>query len=282
MDRIAVVTDSASNLPAQLLAGYGITVVPLYLHWEGRAYRDGVDITPDEVYRGLREGSALPQTAAPSVGDFLRAYLELSEEARAIVSIHLPAKLSGTIGSARLAGDLAASQVQVCVVDAGTAAMGAGLVALGAARLASQGADLEAVVEAAYELRSQVSVYVLLDTLYYLYRSGRIGGAASLVGTALQIKPVICLKNGVVDVLSRPRTRPKALCVILDEMAQEVNGHAVRVAVMHADAAAEANQMRGLIQARFQCVEVLTTAFTPVMGAHTGPGVVGVAFYPEE
>jgi len=282
VDRIAVVTDSASNLPESVLRSYGIAVVPVYLRLNGRVYRDGVDITPEEVYRVMREGTVQPYTAAPSAGDFLSAYLRLSKEAQGIVSIHLPAKLSATIESAKLAAELAASEVEVRVVDARTAAMGAGFVAIEAARVASQGADLETVVRAAHKISSKASVYVVFDTLEYLYRSGRIGRAVSLAGAALQIKPVIYLNDGVVDVLAKPRTRSRAIGVMLSKMAQVVDGRAVHVAVMHADAAGEVEPLREQIEARFHCVEVLTTTFTPVMGASAGPGVLGVAFYPEE
>lgn len=282
MDRIAVVTDSASNLPESVLCRYGLTVVPIYLRLNGHVYRDGVDIAPAEVYQRMREGTVLPRTAAPSVGDFLSTYLRLSAEAEHIVSIHLSAKLSATIESARVAAGLAAPQTEVCVIDARTAAMGAGFAALEAARVASQGADLETVVRAAHQVSTKVSVYIVFDTLAYLYRGGRIGRAASLIGMALQIKPVIYLNDGMVDVLAKPRTRSRATAVMLSKLAQAVDGRAIHVAVMHADAAAEVEPLRKQIEARFHCVEVLTTSFTPVMGAHTGPGVLGVAFYPQE
>jgi len=282
MDRIAIVTDSALNLPPEIAAQHGVTVVPIYLHWNGRTYRDGVDITPDEVYRRLRANKHLPRTAAPSAGDFLQTYLRLGHEAEAIVSVHLPTELSGTIGAARLAANLAAAEVPVRVVNASTAAMGAGFVTLAAARAAARGADLEAVVQAACAVRPKVMVYAIFDTLKYLQRSGRIGRAASLLGAALQIKPIIYLNDNVVDVLSKPRTYSRALRMMLDEMGQRVDSRPLHVAVMHADAAEDANRLREQVEARFHCIETLTTAFTPVMGVSTGPGLLGVAFYPEE
>jgi len=282
MDKIAVVTDSASNLPPEVAAQYGITIVPIYLHWDGRTYRDGVDITPDEVYRRLRENKHLPHTAAPSPGDFLQTYLRLGRETEGIVSIHLPGELSGVIKAARLAADLAKEEVPVRVVDAGTAAMGAGFIALAAARVAAQGDNLDAVVQVAREVSPRVMVYAMLDTLKYLYYGGRIGRAAALVGAALQIKPILYINDNTVDVLAKPRTRSRALRVMLDEMARRVDGRPVHVAVLHADAAAEADLLRKQVEARFRCVEVLTSVFTPVMGAHTGPGLLGLAFYPEE
>jgi len=282
MNRIAIVTDSASNLPPEVAAQHDITVVPIYLHWDGRTYRDGVDITPDEVYRRLRKSKDLPHTAAPSAGDFLQTYLRLGRKVEQVVSVHLPMELSSTIESAQLAANLAAAEVPVRVVDAGTAAMGAGFVALAAARTAARGADLETVVQTAREISPKVMVYVVFDTLKYLQRSGRIGRAASLMGAALQIKPIIYLNDNVVDVLAKPRTRTRALRMMLDKMAGQVDGRPVHVAVMHADAAEGANRLREQVEARFHCIETLTTAFTPVMGVSTGPGLLGLAFYPEE
>ena len=282
MDKIAIVTDSASNLPPEVAAQHSVTVVPIYLHWDGHTYRDGVDITPDEVYRRLRENKHLPHTAAPSAGDFLQTYLRLGHEAEGVVSVHLPEELSSVIQAARLAADMAAEEVPVRVVDAGTAAMGAGFVALAAARAAAQGAGLDAVGQVAREISPKVMVYAMLDTLEYLWRGGRIGRAAALVGAALQIKPILYLNNNVVDVLAKPRTRSRALRVMLDEMARWVDGRPVHVAVLHADAPVEARLLREQVEAHFRCAEVLTSAFTPVMGAHTGPGLLGLAFYPEE
>ena len=281
MDRIAIVTDSASNLPPEVAAQHDVTVVPIYLHWNGRTYRDGVDITPDEVYRRLRENKHMPHTAAPSAGDFLQTYLRLGHEAEGVVSVHLPAELSSVIESARLAANLAREEVPVRMVDAGTAAMGAGFVALAAARAAAKGASLDTVAQVAREVSPWVMVYAMLDTLEYLYRGGRIGRAAVLLGTALQIKPILYLNNNIVDALAKPRTRSRALRVMLDEMVRRVDGRPVHVAVLHADAPEEARWLRGQVEARFHCVELLTTTFTPVMGAHTGPGLLGLAFYPE-
>ncbi|MCK4451063.1 MAG: DegV family protein, partial [Anaerolineae bacterium] len=254
MDRIAIVTDSASNLPPEVAAQYSITVMPIYLHWDGRTYRDGVDITPDEVYRRLRENKHMPHTAAPSAGDFLQTYLRLGHEAKGIVSVHLPTELSSTIASAQLAANLAAAEVPVRVVDAGTAAMGAGFVALAAARAAARGADLETVVQTACAISPKVMVYVVFDTLKYLQRSGRIGRAASLMGAALQIKPIIYLNGNVVDVLAEPRTRTRALRMMLDKMAERVDGRPMHVAIMHADAAEDANRLRERVEARFHCI----------------------------
>jgi DegV family protein with EDD domain len=280
--QVAVVADSTANLPPALVAEHDITVVPIYLNWGGRSYRDGVDITPEEVYQRLRVDEELPHSAAPSAHDFLQTYQRVSSKAGAIVSVHLPEQLSATIKVARLAAEMVSDTVAVRVVNAGTAAMAAGFVALAAARAASQGWDLEAVVEAALAVRAKVMLYVKLGTLEYLYRSGRMGKAASLVGTALQIKPIVTLSNSVVEAVAKPRTDERALRLLLDEMERHVGDHPTHVAVMHADTPEDLERLRRLVEARFNCVELLTTTFTPVMGITAGPGLLGLAFYTED
>ncbi len=279
--QIAIVTDSASNLPSEVVDEYGITVVPVSLLWDEQVLRDGIDIGPDEVYQRLRDSTSTPTTTAPSVGDFLQTYLQLGEGVDAIVSIHLPDRLSGVISAARLAAEMVEEQIPVYVVDAGTAAMGAGFVALAAARAASKGLGVDSIQHVAQEIRKRVYVFAMLDTLKYLQRGGRIGRAEALLGIALQIKPILFINNGVVDVLAKPRTTARAIQIMLDEMEKRVDDRPVHVAVLHADAPESAGDLRKRVEERFDCIEVFTCAFTPVMGVHAGPGVIGLAFYAE-
>ena len=275
--KIAIVTDSASNLPSEIVDKYDITVVPVSLLWDEHVFRDGIDIGPDEVYQRLRSSKSTPTTAAPSVGDFLQTYLQLGEGVDAIVSIHLPDRLSGVISAARLAAGLVEDQVQVYVVDAGTAAM-----ALAAARAASKGLGVDSIQRVAQDIRKRVFVFAMLDTLKYLQRGGRIGKAEALLGVALKIKPILFINDGVVDVLAKPRTTNRAIRIMLNEMEKRVASRPVHVAVLHADAPESAADLRKRVEERFDCVEVFTCAFTPVMGVHAGPGVIGLAFYAEE
>lgn len=282
MSRIAVVTDSAAALPVELVERYHIHVVPVLLCWDGQTYRDGVDITPSEVYRRLRQAKSLPTTSAPSVGDFVRVYTRLGQEVEGIVSIHLSSNLSATYQAARVAGAAVEEVVPVRLVDSGTAAMGQGFAALAAARVAAGGASLEEVAREAERVSRRVMVFAMLDTLEYLRRSGRAGRAVSLATSVLSIKPILYLDGQGVDVLAKPRTQAKALQVMLEEMEKRVKGGPVHVAVMHADAPVEAEQLRREVAARFDCLELYVTEFTPVMGSVAGPGLVGLAFYSED
>lgn len=275
--RIAIVTDSAACLPIELIREYSIHVLPFTLMFENRVYRDGVDISTIEFYRRLRQAKQLPTTSQPSVGDFQELYTALAREAEGIVSIHIPAALSGTVNAARSAAR-ECPQVPIRVVDSGSAVMAQGFVVLAAARAAAKGASLDQVVQAAEAVIPRVNLYATLDRFDYLARSGRVPGVAALLGSALGLHPVFNLRQGRVGLAIRTRTRRDAVKYMLERMAQEVQQRPVHAAVFHADAADQAEELRKQVMEQFHCVELYVTEFTPVMGAHTGPGVIGLAF----
>lgn len=280
MSNILVVTDSSATVPADLVRQLGIQVVPILLNMNGRTYRDGIDITPGEVYRWQRASKTLPTTAAPSAGDFLRVYAAAVQEASGVVSIHLPSELSATYAVASMARKLV-DGIPIRLVDCRSVAMGQGFVVLEAARAAAAGANLEEVVARADEVASQVRVLAALGTLEYLHRGGRIGGAAAFLGSMLQIKPIVCITDGAVAAFAKPRTMSRAVQLMLQEMAQRAESRPLHVAILHADVLDAAKELRHKIAERFDCMELYITELTPVMGAHAGSGVLGVAFYAE-
>jgi DegV family protein with EDD domain len=280
MSRVIVVSDSSASIPPDLAEELGIQIVPILLTVDGQTFRDGQEISSEQVYQWLRSSKRLPTTSAPSVGDFLRVYAAVSEEASGIVSIHISPKLSAIYNSAFTASQLI-EEVPIQLINCRTAAMGQGFVVLEAARAAAAGADLESVVARATEVASKVSLLATLGTLEYLHRGGRIGGAATLLGTVLQIRPVLYVADGHVDVFARPRTNAKALRVMLDYLAERAAGRPIHVAILHADEPEEAEALRARIEESFVCTELYITPLTAVMGAHTGPGVLGIAFWVE-
>jgi DegV family protein with EDD domain len=280
MKRTVIVTDSSATVPADLARELDIRVVPILLTLDGYTARDGVDLTHEQVYGMLRDSRHPPTTSAPSVGDFLQAYVAAAQEASAIVSIHLSPKLSGTYNAAATASQLL-DEIPIRVLDCNTVAIGQGFVVLEAARAAAAGADVEAIVARAEEVSARMNLLATIGTLEYLHRGGRIGGAAALLGSLLQIKPVLSVSNGYVDVFARPRTQSKAVQVMLERMASQVDGHKVHAAVLHADLPQDAEELRQTIDHRFDCAELYIAPLTPVMGVHTGPGVLGIVFYAE-
>jgi len=282
MGKIAVVTDSLANIPAELVERYHIHVIPILVMFGHETFRDGVDITPREFYRRLRESDELPTTAVPSMEEFVELYRRVGQEAEGIVSIHLSSKLSATVEVAGAAAKVL-SELPIHVIDTRTAAMAQGFIVLEAARAAARGASLEEVVERARWMMPRVYIFAVLDTLEYLHRGGRIGRAAALMGSMLRIKPILYVaEDGVVDVLEKPRTKARAVRRILEIAEEKVGSKPVHMAVVHADALEEAERLRDEVASRFDCAELYVTDFTPVMGTHTGPGVLGLAFWTEE
>jgi DegV family protein with EDD domain len=278
--RVAIVTDSTVGLPAELVEELKIHVVPVLLIQDGQVFRDGVDITPTEVYRRLRAGEAAFTSAAPPIPEFQRVYRAAARGASGVLSIHMSPGLSSTYGAA-LAASESVEGVPMVVFNCNTAAIGQGFVVLEAARAAATGAPLEVVVRRAEEISAKIQCLFTLDTFEYLRKSGRMGGAAALMGTLLQIRPVLYLPQGTVEVFARPRTKPRAIQLILQQMAEQPQDRPMHAGIAHADVQREAEDLRRTVDERFHPAELLLTEFTPVVGAHTGPGLIGIAFYTE-
>jgi len=281
MPKIAIVTDSAACLPPDLVRHYCIQVIPFRVVFGRQVFRDGVDLTAQAFYALLSQAESLPTTSQPSIAEFLETYRRISQEAEAIVSIHVPAAMTGTYSTARTAWDLVGADKPIAIIDCGSAAMGEGFVVLAAARAAAAGQSLEQVVAAARAVMAKTYLFAALDTLDYLRRGGRVAGVVALVGNALHIKPVFCLKDGHVGLLTQRRSRRQTIEYMVEAMAERVGEGPVHAAVFHGAIPEEAAELQRAILSRFNCAELYTTQFTPVMGAHTGPGVWGVTFYSE-
>jgi len=282
MRKVAIVTDSSANLPADVIDRHHIFVVPVLLYMDGSEYRDGVDIEPSEVYRYMRDmqestNGKLPRTATPTIGEFFRVYTIASQEAEEIVSIHLSAKLSAVVQVACAARELVSAHVRV--VDSHTAAMGCGFAVLAAARLAEAGADADAIAQRVMHVASRARVLATLSQLDYLHRGGHVPAVAALAGSALRICPILTIAEDQARVVELPRTRRRAIERVLRRLDADVGGRPVHIAVMHAGVPSEAEQLLENIVNRFSIAESFITEFTPVMGTHTGPGVLGVAYY---
>jgi len=273
---IKIVTDSSAYLPADLVQQYDIHVIPLRVLFGEQAYRDDIDLSNQEFYRRLAEAETLPTTSQPSAGEFFDLYSELSKDGHEIISIHISSKLSGTISSAQSAKEML-PEARITIIDSASTAMGLGLMVLRAARAAAEGKTSAEIVAAVEEMIPAMNVVFVVDTLEYLQKGGRIGGAAALVGTLLKVKPILCLKDGRIEPLDKVRSKRKALARLLEVVEERVGpGTSVQVAVLHAQVPDEARGLEQEVRARFNCTECYFSELGPAVGTHTGPGLVGL------
>ncbi len=281
MSKIALVTDSTAYLPADLVERYGIHVVPVRVIWEGKTYRDGVDITAEEVYALLKERKTLPTTSQPPAQDFVDLFRRLHEEGKEILGIFIAKVLSGTIDSARQAQQMV-PEARIEIVDSHATMMDLGFQVLAVARALEANPDmtLEEAKALAEQARNYTGLVFMVDTLEYLHRGGRIGGAARWVGTLLNLKPLLTLnEQGVITPIERVRTRKKALARMLDLLEERIGDRRpLRLATMHVAAEEEARKLLERARERFQPDEMLLTGASPAVGVHIGPGGLGLAY----
>ncbi len=273
---VRIVTDTAADLPPAIASSRGIEVVPLTVRFGDESFLSGVELSADDFWAKLGSSHVAPATAAPSAGDFQKAYEKLAAEgATGIVSIHLSSKLSATYQSAAVAAkEIGGTQVEV--FDSLGVSAGLGLLALHAADRAEAGASAGEIVAELEELRPRVRLYGVIDTLEYLRLGGRIGGAQALLGTMLKMKPVIGLADGVVDPVGRVRTRAKAL-EHLAGLVRAHEGKIQRLVVMHG-AAPDVDSLLTLLDGVVKVDPSDVWTLGPIVGAHAGPGVIGVSF----
>ena len=275
--RIAVVTDSASNLPRELAESHGIDLVPMILKFGERALLDGIDIPPGQFYKALVEENVPVSTSGPSAGDFRAAFEKALSGAVGVVCVNVASFVSATYGTAVLAAKDFGGRVRV--VDSRSASLGEGFIALEAARAGESGADLDAVVAHAEAVVDRMTFVATINTFEFLRRSGRVNALLAYAGTALNIKPVFAFRHGKIEQLGRPRTRARAIDRLVEEVRAASTQGPLHLGVAHADCEDEANELLERLKAEIPHVETLITPFTPLMGAHTGPGVLGTAFF---
>lgn len=273
---IRIVTDSACDLPADVVEQYRISIVPLTIRFGEVELTDRTELSPAEFWARCASSPRLPETAAPSAGQFEATYRQLADEgADGIVVVSLSGELSATYQSAELAAQSVTDIIPVRVVDSRSVSLGIGTIALGAAGLAETGVDLHAVEAHARDLASRTKVFGALDTLENLKKGGRIGNARALLGTALSIKPLIEVRDGVVEDAGKQRTRSKALKHVVNRLAT-FEGHIEHLAVLHADCS-DVDDFVAMVSP-YADGKVVVGEIGPVVGTHAGRGTIGVAF----
>lgn len=272
---VKIVTDSVADIPAEVIKELGISVIPVLLRFGEETYRDGIDITTDEFYEKLVNSKVKPSTSVPSMDIFARTYAKLAEETDEILVIMLSSKLSGIYNAALQSAELVEGESRIEIIDSGCAVMAQGFVVIRAAQAALAGASLDEILEIVRRDLPRAEIRAAFDTLEYLKRGGRIGRAAALMGSMLKVNPVITLKDGVVEPAGRARSRAKAIDILYDFAAGY--SHIEEMAVEGAACPEDVDNLVERLGAIFPKERIYRSRTTPVIGAHTGPGLILVA-----
>ena len=276
MKTVKIVTDSTADLPPQLATELGITVVPVYLRFGDDVYRDRVDISEDEFYQRLLCDPIHPNTTQPTPQDFTDVYQKLSQEADGIISIHVTSKLSGTCNSALQGKELVKRGCPIEVVDSRVLSMGLGLLAIAATTVARSGNSLQRMVADVKQIVSSIRLLILLDTLKYLALGGRIGNVTALLGSILNVKPLLTMKDGELVPAGRVRSRAKGINKLFDFVKNAVDIQ--DLAIVHATTPDEAQTLTEHIASVFPKERIRLARVGPALGVHGGPGAIAVAF----
>ncbi len=284
MQKMAIATDTIACLTKEQIEHHEIGIVPLKIDFDGHVYREYLDISPSAAYQFLEKDPKRFVTSAASPLEFLKAFREMSKRAQNILFITVSSKLSAQYSAAQLAVEQAKQELPgttIGLLDSRNAAAAEGFIVLAAARAAAQGKNLPEVIKAAEEVKGKIRFVMVLETIRYVYRSGRVPKVAAQAGSALNIKPILTISDGVVHFAGATRNKQRGVNRLLQMMRHEVEKQAVHVAIVHADALQEAERLKERVASEFNCVELWLSEFSPIMGYATGRGLLGLAFYGE-
>ena len=278
--KVAIVTDSTGYLPEDLVTKHNITVLPLDVIWGEETFKDGVDLLPSEFYTRLQNTKIMPSTSQVTIPYMQDAFDRLVAEDYDVLGIFISEKLSGTVNSAVQGRKMMKSgQDRIHIFDSRETAMSLGFQALATARAAQDGASIEDCIAIAEKARDNVAVYFAVDTLEFLHRGGRIGSAKRLLGSAMHLKPVLSVQEGLVTSIESVRTKKKAHLRVLEIIKEEIGDRSpIRIASLQANATEDAKALMDLAQQEMDIVEVIHSEVSPVIGTHVGPGTVGLAY----
>ncbi len=284
MQQVAIATDTIACLTREQIEQYGIEIVPMKMDFDGHEYREYLDISPSEAYQLLEKNPERFLTSAASPPEILEVFRELSRRAQSILCITLSSKLSAQHSAAQLAVEQAKQELphtMIELLDSKNVAAAQGFIVLAAARAVSQGKSLPEIIKAAEEVKGEIRLVMVLETIRHVYRSGRIPKVAAQAGSALNVKPILTISDGLVRFAGVTRNKQRGVNRLLQMMRGEVREQAVHVAVAHADAPEEAERLKERVSSEFNCAELWLSEFSPIMGYATGRGLLGLAFYVE-
>lgn len=281
MSDIAIVTDSTAYLSENYIKQFDIHVLPLKVIWGSESFDDNVDITPEEFYKRLQESGEMPTTSQVTVAEFKELFASLHSQGKEILCVLISNEISGTLASAE-AAKAEIPEAKIALVDSRTTIVDLAFQVLVAARTAQSGASLEECISAVEQDKMNSGVIFAVDTLEFLHRGGRIGGARRLLGTVLNIKPILTLTDGKVDALEQTRTRKKSIHRLVEIVAERVEGKQnLRLGVAHADSPNEAEALLKDASDRLKPVETMIAQLSPVIGTHVGPGTLALTYHYE-
>mgnify|MGYP000869310602 CR=1 FL=1 len=272
-----LISDSTSYLPENLINNYGIIIIPLNLHLEGKSYKEGRDISHAEFYHILKSSKMFPATSQPSAGEFLEVFHSPTPDDEALV-ILVSAELSGTVQSALIARNMleAHRQKNIHIVDSRSSSMGMGFQLLKAGEMLAQGRTMSEVIEEVERIKIQQEIYFIVDDLEYLVRGGRLSKSSGLIGNLLQLKPVLTVMEGKLELFDKVRTSSRAVKLMMQQV-EKNKSWLKQLAVIHVQAEEEALKLQQDLQEQYGITALISEA-GPVIGAHTGPGTLGIAF----
>lgn len=280
---VKIVTDSTADLPYKFLSEHGIGVVPLNVHFGEEVLKDGVDIWSEEFYHRLKNGPILPNTSQPAPGEFLNVYRKTAVPGDVIISLHISEAMSGTLGSARIAAEMLGPEYDVRIINSQTVCMPLGLFALKAARLANAGADADTIIHQIKKWQNDIEIYFTVNSLEYLQRTGRIGKASALLGTLLNIKPLLSIVDGVIVPVEKVRGNfLKVAQLMVENLEAKFGKRRVTLSIVHTEIPEAVQALRDLALDRLHVGEYYSSLIGPVVGSHAGPNTIGIIALPEE
>ena len=277
---IKLVTDSTCDLPPALIDRHEIQIVPINIQFGENSYQENVTISPDFFYRTISATGVLPKTSQPASGEFAAVYQSLANETDEIISIHVTGKLSGTCQSARLAAAAVADQVQVHVIDSEAGSAGLGWMLLEATDLINQGLSADEIITHLESKRNRISIYFAVDNLQYASLSGRVGKISAALGTLLNIKPIIGLTDGFINVTDRVRSNNAAIRRMVTLTSEKVGNQPVNIGIIHAQAAEQAALLMPMVQDQLRVEDCYIKDLAMSLAVHFGPGTLGLVAYP--
>jgi DegV family protein with EDD domain len=277
---IKIVTDSTAYLPEEMVQEHDIRVVPLYVHFGTDAFKEGVELSNEEFYQKLKEAPELPTTSQPSAGEFHEVFAPLIDAGHEIITLTISSKISGTWNSAMAAKGML-PDAPISVVDTFSTSVGLHLMVDAAVQAAAAGATRQEIVDQLEQIKEKMQIFFVVDTLEYLAKGGRIGNGKAFLGTLLKVKPILVLQEGAIEPLEQVRSKRKATARMLELVEEYVggNGNSSKIAVTHALVPQDAESISQELVGRMGCDLPLMGELGPVIGTHTGPGMVGIAAY---